>query len=60
MSVIRDLAMLEPLVDTVQDEAVISDKCAILVRAPRLVSARLIHSLPPAPSLPRSTWTLRR
>jgi type I protein arginine methyltransferase len=32
MSVIRDAAMLEPLVDTVQEEAVITDKCAVLVR----------------------------
>ena len=33
MSVIRDLAMMEPLVDTVQEESMISDKCAIMVRA---------------------------
>ena len=30
MSCIRDLAMMEPLVDTVQEDSLISDKCAIL------------------------------
>ena len=31
MTVIRELAMLEPLVDTVQPEAVVSDRCALIV-----------------------------